>query len=469
MDKNTLIGKLTKLIPGREKSGLNSMQPIKKVAPKLDAEPAGDPAESAELGAPPILTARTTKAGKAPKAPKEPRAPKAPRERTSTPAKPDFQVLTSPANLVNTTHRKLLLTGHSVFATMDSRKETPENFIAQPPRATVPALRQLLGRPAGSLRVFVDERLPQRPRTRYAIALDGYLKWGFKNGVGSTVLLGGGQDVDATYLEVYVFQDRVLVEMDERELPTEGDPHFRVTLDTLLDELRGRYPHLRLFAAAPLPDWGRADIGYLADKPIRGLSFVPLSATATARKTARPLIVLSALGALAYVGLVGTGWQMYASAAKRYAEEAADPELTRAGGINNTQLEVMQQRRMFMESPRPQVELARRSRRIVAGLASIPGVRISELVFQGRDAAEAAAAATGLPADPAIQPGNGPAPDVFMKLVVPMQGTTAMEQAKALMKVASDRTGLTLRVIPGGLSDDEAASTRTMSIEGFAQ
>jgi len=393
------------------------------------------------------------KKAKVPKAAKRERPGKPPRTR-----KMDYEILTHPARLQYVTHRKLLLCGHSLFATLDAHRSPGDGFVEQPPRASAPSLRMLLGGKHVPLRVSVDERLLQRPKTRYALALDGYLAWGKRHGSDCTILIGGGEEDTGSFLEIYVFQDRVLIDVLERELPNSSQPSFPISLDTLIDDLATRYPKPRFVAAAPLPRWTHSRVHYLGDSPIRSLTFLPLSAK-TRAMGARPLVLTAGAGLLVYTGLLLFGWHAYSKAVADYKREAEDPALAAAGGMDNAHLDVMQQRRNFMMAGRPQIELAKRSKAIVAGIASIPGLQIAQVTFHGALSVDASPA----PAQSATA--ATPAPDVSMELIVPVRGATSVEQAQSLMRLIGNRTGLTLRLVPGGWSED--AGSRTLRIEGF--
>ena len=210
-------------------------------------------------------------------------------------------------------------------------------------------------------------------------------------------------------------------------------------------------------AAAPLPDWSRDDIAYVGDAALRGLTFLPLSDKPAIASGTRGAIVVAGVGLLAYAVMLGIGWNLYASAGRAYRNEINDPALTKAGGIDNARLDVMQQQRLFMDEPRAQGDLARRAGEVVAGIAAIPGVRINRIAF----GSAVSGASTG--------EGSGPAPDVAMELQVPVEGPSAVKHAEALMTAISTRTGVKLRLTAGGWTTDDNAGTRVLHIEGFTK
>lgn len=388
----------------------------------------------------------------------------------------DYELLVHPDMLDEAGHRKLLLVGHSAWASLDPSQVAPETMVAQLERKTKPALASLLSRKGRGLRVALDHRLFERGRTRYALALDGYLAWGLSSATETTVLLGGVESSGVTYLDVLVFQDRTLVSIEDRELPAMLEPRFEIALRVLLEEMRKQFPGARVVAAAPLPDWQRDGVEYLGTKALRGLRFAPISARSASAGAHRTGAILVGAGVLMYCGLLAAGWHHYSAAGKEYRKEAADPRLQEAGGVNNAKLELQQKQRAFMEAPRPQMVLAERSRRVVSGVASVPGLRIVTVTFAvgaaGQEEGQFGPAVT--PEAPGSQPlaaDFAPArpADVHMVVEVPISALSAMEQAKGVMAQISANTGLSLRLTPGGWNDDVGLNIRRLTIEGSIQ
>lgn len=396
----------------------------------------------------------------------------------------DYQVLAHPSALDGVTHRKVLVCGDCIMATLDSSALAaavdPQGqvgrMIPQAPRVTAPALKGMFGARGKPLLFAVDHRLFDRQRTRFAFAIDGYVSWGLRHGRGTTVLLGGAQDGGNTYLDVLVFQDNVLVEVQSNELPSHLDARFSAFLATLLDSLTERYAQPRIVAASPLPDWGHPGVEYLGLAPLRGLRFAPLSVKVSSVAGAKSAAIVASVGVAVYAGFLGVGWNMYTGAVKSYEMEAADPQLQESGGISNSALEEMQQQRLFMEAARPQELLTQRSRRIVSAVASVPGVKINSLTFHA-GASGNEPGQFGAPAGPVSEaPASSDAgaagdaassPDVSMVIVVPSTGAYALDQAKAVMQQVGSASGMALRLAPGGASEDDAAGTRTFTIQGM--
>ncbi|WP_440569580.1 hypothetical protein [Stenotrophomonas sp. STK17_22] len=391
----------------------------------------------------------------------------------------DYQVLAHPSLLDEVTHRKVLLCGDCVSITFDEATlrgsgEVGPTMISLAPRASARSVKALLGKATKPIHVGVDDRLLDRPRVRFAIAADGYLSWGIQHGRGTTVLLGGAEDGGTTYLDVFIFQERSLVEVWNRELPGHQEIGFPRLLDALVEMISDRYPHARVVAAGPLPDWEREGIEYLGMQPLRSLSFAPLSAKLSTTPGINYALGFAFTGAALYAGQVAFGWHSYTDAVDAYRVETTDPQLARAGGISNGMLEVLQQKRLFMEMPRPQEVLAARGRRIVSGVAAVPGVQIKSLTFHagasGGDPGQFGAPAAPAPeaaasGDVGAAGAEDMAPDVSMELVVQRSSGFALEQAKLLMQQVGSRTGLSLRM--ASAAEDEGAGTRTFKLQGY--
>lgn len=388
----------------------------------------------------------------------------------------DYAVLAHPEMVDETAKRKILLVGHCAWATLDPANAVPDNMVLQPERSPRGQLQALLGKRVRGMRVALDARLFEKARTRYALAIDAYLAWGLSSSTDTTILLGGVESEGATYLDVLVFQKKVLVSISDRELPAHSEPRFSHSLRVLLDELRGQHPAAHIVAAAPLPNWSHDAIQYLGAKPLRSLRFAPISARSSSSASYRTAAVFAGAGMFVFSGLLGYGWHQYSAARTAYQVEAADPLLAAAGGVNNAKLELQQQQRAFMEARRPQALLAERGRRVVHGVAAVPGIQIVNIAF-GASAAGEVEGQFGpavVPETPSVQPLNsGFAPaapaDVVMVITVPIGPMPAMEQAKATMAQISATTGLALRLTAGGWNDDVGLNTRKLTIEGTFQ
>lgn len=402
-----------------------------------------------------------------------PRAGRVKKERAGRKDKAaDYQVIAHGTSADEIAHRKVLLVGHCVEAKLgDGAEEFSEGMVRQAPRSASGSLRNLVRGGQNALQVALDQRFFGRGKTRFAVAIDGYLNWGLANGAELTILLGGVEDAGTTYLDVLVFHRRRLQAVEERQLVGMGEQRFGIGLDILLDDLRKRYPGARVVAAGPLPDWSWPGVEYLGAKPLKKLQFAPISEKASHVGMYRAGLLLAGTGVVVWAGLVGAGWQMYSSAGRAYQVEASDPRLQAAGGLNNARLELQQYQRDFMAMPRPQSVLVQRSGQTVRGIAAIPGLRIKSITF-GAGAAggeEGQISQPEVPAVPVAQPlavqfAPGKEADVHIVIEVAGAPTPAVEQARAVMAQMSVMTALSLRLLPGGVSEDNGM--RIFTIQG---
>lgn len=378
---------------------------------------------------------------------------------------PDYEVVASLDQLPGAVSQRILLCGHAVFATMSSQEDAPGvQFMAVQSRSTVGKLRGIFS-PAAKRQVYVwvPSELWGTPKTRYALALDSYLQWGFTKSKAVTVVLGGAESGGHTYLDLLVFEDRKLVDIGEKDLPGASDPTFQLALKAVIEGIQTRHPGARIVAAAPLPDWGIVGVQYLGEPVLGGLAFKPLAARRATVQGRSLAVALLVAGFAAYGLQLAFGWKSFTTARQAYSDASTDEVVRSAGGINNARLELLQLRDGFMTEERRQEGLASRSTGIVAGIASLPGVQIRRISF-GRASSQNAA---GSPENAA---GDTMEADVSMELLIPKAGDSALQDAEALMTVISSRTGMKLRLAKSaGWSTDEASGIRTLRIEGFTQ
>ncbi|MEL5920656.1 hypothetical protein [Stenotrophomonas maltophilia] len=445
--------------PGKGRAGEHPVWNVDEELQGVSAESLADLSEvvpDRELGMPPL-----------------PQPGRAKKERAKPKDKPgDFQIIAHASSADEISHRKVLLVGHCVEAKLgDGGAEFSDGMVRQAPRGVSGSLRNLVGGGQSALQLALDQRFFGRGKTRFAVAIDGYLHWGLANGAELTILLGGVEDAGTTYLDVLVFHRRQLQSVEERQLVGMGEQRFGIGLDILLDDLRKRYPGARVVAAGPLPDWNWPGVEYLGAKPLKKLQFAPISEKASHVGMYRGGLLLAGTGVVVWAGLVGAGWQLYSSAGRAYQIEASDPRLQAAGGLNNASLELQQHQRDFMAMRRPQEVLVQRSGETVRGIAAIPGLRIKRITF-GAGAAggeEGQISQPEVPEVPVAQPlavQFAPGKDADVHIVVEVAGapTPAVEQAKAVMAQMSAMTALSLRLLPGGVSEDNGM--RIFTIQG---
>lgn len=363
--------------------------------------------------------------------------------------------------------RRVVLAGEAVFASL---QPVVQNGFAQ--QAQVEARRGVLAQFAKKtprVHLAVDERLFEARKVRFALAMEAYVAWGLgRRGKGTTILLGGAESADATHLSVVVFADGAVVEVDEKVLPAAGASYFRDALTAMLGELRARYPTAKLCQAAPLHEWGMPDVEFVGDKALRGLSFRPLTRAKGYAGVYLAPAAVAVLGVVFYAGAVGFGWSKYDGAVGEYDRAISDPTIKNQGGIDTTFLDVVNARRLYMEEPRRQVILAAKAEALVRGVGAVPGVQILELRLPAPSInPQNQVGVTISPQEARMRQAITPerTPDVWISVAVPKSDDAAINQARDVMLLIANSTGMSLRLAHQGWRDEQ--KRRVYNIEGF--
>lgn len=375
---------------------------------------------------------------------------------------PAYGIVARPDELEALSTRKVLVGGALAFG-MVGQGSAPADFIRLQDRAVVgglAALRESFGGTLPRLQLYAHPALlERRTKQRYALTTDAYLRWGLRTGKGTVILLGGIESQSGIALEVLTFRDGRLIHISERELPARHAFDFDSTADAILSELRLKYPGARIVFAAPLSDWERPDAEYIGAAPLQGLRFAPLQQAKGAQAYRLPLAVLG-LGVLAYVFAIGAGWVMHRKALAAYEKTASDPAI--AAGASTVNLDVLEQRRLFMAAERRQELLTNRGTAIIAGVGAVAGVHIIELLLPAPSLTVTDQIGVAVPPEPVA--GEEGSPDVHMVLSVPRADMPALDQAKQVLRAVSRQTGMDLYLSHSGWREDD--TTRTYNVEG---
>lgn len=376
--------------------------------------------------------------------------------------------VSSLAALHETRARKVIVGGELVFASTQLGLE-PRGFVAQRPRETVGGILGLFKKSTTKVNVFVHPDLLSLHKTRFGLVIDGYLSWGLRQS-GSTVVFGGIES-DSESFTVYflVFDGGRLVDFFDRTLPGLQTPRFAAAAQSIVSDVRGKYTTARIVQSAPLSDWGLSEIEHIGEKALRLVAYRPLSAATSSRTDYLLAGGIALSGLLVYSAAIAIGWTRFSDAQERYESAAANPAIKQQGGIDNNYINVMTQRRLYMEAPRRQEMLAHTAIKIVRGLVEVPGVQIIEM---------------RLPApslNPHTQVGIGPgpadqqsskllpddrAPDTLIRISVPRAPGSALEQGKEVLELIKDATGMSVRLAHQGWQDGPNGR-RIYTVEGF--
>ncbi len=378
-----------------------------------------------------------------------------------------FVILGNTRNIREITSRKLLIGGQAVFASMQPTTP-PQGFVQQAPREAAGGLLSGFKKNMPKVYVYVDPKLFELPKARYALTLDAYLGWGVRHRKGVTVLIGGLETDDETSVEVLVFDSGGLIDLADRNLPERSSTKFRSAADALIDDYRARFPSARFVQAAPLSDWELVGVDYIGEKPLRRVSYRPLVKTISAKTGYVIPVAIALVGVAFYGGALSKGWGRYTRAVAEYEQAAADPAIQKQGGIDVGYLDVMQQRRFFMDEPRRQEILSQKTESFVRGIGAVQDVKIIELKLPAPSINPQSQIGVTISPENAQAKNklNGDrAPDVWMTISVPRSDAPAIDQAKQVMTTIANSTGMSLRLAHQGWKDDQ--SRRIYTIEGF--
>jgi len=374
------------------------------------------------------------------------------------------EILTSANDLGSLSARKVFLVGEAVFASL--QPSVPEGFVQQAPRAATSGWDAHFSKNAPKVYVSVDARLLDVPRLRFALAIDGYITWGLREyRKGTAVLFGGVQTERSTTVNILVFSNGKLVNLDEKALPEPSSDYFRDALTAMIADVRLRFPTARLVQAAPLDDWQVDGVEYIGDKPIRRLPYRPL----VRNYSPRPSLVLpgaiAAIGMALYASAVSVGWAKYSQALAEYEKSFADPVIQERGGVDSGFLDVMNARRIYMEQPRRQIEMTNKAQSIVLGIGAVPDVQILEMKMPAPSSVPQQQVGITVNPDQKQQITPDRAPDVWFSIAVPKVPDAAINQARSVMILIANSTGMSLRLDHQGWRDDQ--DRRIFTIEGF--
>jgi hypothetical protein len=380
-----------------------------------------------------------------------------------------YQVVANANDLAHISNRKLLVGGELVVSAMHANQVQAKGFIAQKPRDAVGGVLSSLSKDATKVHVSVHPNLLDIGNCRVAFTIDGYMSYGLSQRKGTVAVLGGiERDDGAFHVDILVFESGRLADLYDRELPEKTSITFEAAAESVIDEIRSKYPRAKVVQAAPLSDWEIEGVEYVGEKALKRLSFYPISKTGSSRGGLLLPSAVGVMGCLIFCGAIGSGWNKYSEAQARYEAAATHPAIKEQGGVDNDYINVMSQRRFFMEGPRKQDLMPDLALNIVRGVASVQAVQIVELKLPA-PAVNPQGPQVGIPI---VNPDGNPnlitaarVPDCWIRISVPRANSSAMDQAKDVIKMIANSTGMSLRLVHQGVQDDR--TRRIYTIEGF--
>lgn len=374
-------------------------------------------------------------------------------------------------DLGNDLDTKLLLGGTAVFVSLQASQAPPKGFIAQRPREAVGGLFGGFNKKSPKVFVYFDQKLMDLAKTRFAFVIDSYLSWGLsqRKRKGVMVLLGGIERIDAeSHLDVLVFDNGNLIDLYDRELPARKSLMFNAAVESVIGEILSKHPTASIKQAGPMDSLDLPDVEYIGNKPLKKISYRPLSKSMSSNGdyVVPTLVVLG--GLLFYVAAIGSGWNRYSGALSKYEIAAADPSFKAQGGADINYLDVMTQRRFYMNAPRRQDLLPDAALNIVRGIGAVKNVQIKELKLPAPSVSPQtqygfAVVPTGKTNNDLIQADREP--DASLTISVPSTSASALDQAREVMTIIANQTGMSLRLTINGSKNE--GKLRTYKIEGF--
>jgi hypothetical protein len=326
-----------------------------------------------------------------------------------------------------------------------------------------------LRKSAPKLKLYARTELFANNKVRFAFLIDAYLAYGNRVQKKDELLavIGGLEsEFERFPVDILVFNQNGLVRTQENTLPPTSNHSFPIDCNGIVQGLRVEHPGIRIIVAAPLSAWTMADVEYEDKIPFDKLSFKPLtSAKAAQDRYGLPVATMLA-GAAIFSVMTASGWSEFSSARERYAVASSDPALKKQGGVDTNYLNVMTQRRQFMEAPRRQDLLSNKTMDIIRGISAVPNVKIVEIKMPA-PSLSAATSHIGVVAPSQLTGKDAPnqVPDVWMKISVPKSDGPAIYQARDLVRALIESTGMSIRTAPDGWAEENGR--RVFMLEGF--
>lgn len=363
-----------------------------------------------------------------------------------------YNVIRNISDLSLGAERRNLIGGNLLFMTLNAKLAPPEGFVPQISRDTLKGIRPYLQRNPPQLYVYVHPDLIQYPKCLFAFCLDAYLNWGLKQGKGITALIGGIENQNDDFnVDVLIFESGQLIEVYDREMPGTDSRRFEAGSQSVVNEIIQKYPSAKVCQSAPLSNWNIEHVQYIENTAIDRLAYKSISGGSSAKAT----YLYPALIGVASVGIFGAlitfDWIHYQDSTSRFHKAANDPIIKKQGGVDTFYINAMTQRRLFMESPRKQDILSRQTQHIIRAIGAIPNAQIVEIKLPGPPASNTTLSSR--------------APDVWMRISVPMSPGPAMTQLEEILTILSKSSGMDVGSAQQRWQDEQ--NRRIFTLEGF--
>lgn len=353
----------------------------------------------------------------------------------------------------------VIISGHAVFLALSSSGLTPrdaDQYIEQSPR---PVSSNLVKRKnEDTLRVWVSKDMLNTTQRfkRKRLAIDHYLRWGFRQKM-DTVLIGGAEHDDGTNMEVLAFKGGRLVNIQERVLYSRSNRDFVNQLDLALSDIVSDFKGYSLAVASPIKSLNEFQCARLCqtigDEPFRRRISVSLE-YGEQRSTIKRYILPACIAVFAlssYGVLVAYAWNNYNDALSEYRTVNQG-----VNGFDEGMLRVLEARRAFLSATQTQTSIVNNARRIATAIAGVDHVHVRKLFVRNE--------------------GSGSSnfielsPDANFGVVaeIPLDKDSLLEQARPILDQLAASTGSKLREIRQSITTDTASGQKRliMTFEG---
>lgn len=365
--------------------------------------------------------------------------------------KENYDLIRRSVDVDNASEFNHLIGGNLLFMSLSANATAPEGYIPQPPRETANLFRTMFSRNNQQLHVYFHPDLLSYPKHKFALCLDSYLQWGWKQ-PGITAIIGGIEsETDEFHIDILVFNNGRLIEVYDRELPGTGNRRFASDAQSVVSEVIQKHSAARVYLAAPLSNWDIEETQFLTKSEFGKLRFKTLSTGGNKVADFVAPALISTVSIAAFVSIIGIDWVKYKESTELFQKEASDPIIVKQGGVDTYYINVMSQRRMFMDRPRQQVLLSSNARKIINAVGSVPNVQIVELKLPA-------------PLDSGSTTSDRPK-DVWMSISVPKAPGSGLSQLEELSTLLTKTNGIDIGSTHQKWQEDQ--QNRIYSLEGY--
>jgi hypothetical protein len=276
----------------------------------------------------------------------------------------------------------VILSGDLVFSTLNKKTNPGELFLLQSPRNT--SLLSV-GQKKNPLFIWVRKEVfeiaKEIGKLRLVLAHDYYLRAGLLKNQ-KTIFCCGYSSPTGMNLEIFIFEKRSLISLEEYNLPPMKSIRFSTDLSERLKKLGQENEGTVIEWHAPLPDIPELLSRYKINK-ISSWSFllpIPRSAEDHTSKDSKGFwmlfMIISFLMIGVYLSVLFWGWRGYNERITEYKQEISGYEQEFDKGSNN--LKELETKKFFLNQTLPYQGRVEFVAKALSSLASTPGAVVQE-------------------------------------------------------------------------------------------